>query len=171
MCVVQTIAVSEDTIPFPFRAGCRLGWRHQIVFPVGDRRDQLLQQDFVIFNQPFRQLFKQRHLVGIIEKREVGLHPQRRVFALDNIQPQRVEGGDHQPARLFTAQRLPHTLFHLARRFVGKRYGSDVPRLIPASTDQVGDFIGDDSRFARSRTRQHQAGSGDEFDGLLLSGV
>ena len=130
MRVVQTVAVGKDAVALAFGACRCLGRRHQIVFPVRDRRDQLLQQHFVIFDQPFRQLFKQRHLVGVIEERKVGLHAQRRVFALDNIQTQRVEGGDHQPARLFTAQRLADALFHLTRRFVGKGDRRDMARLV-----------------------------------------
>ena len=130
MRVVQAIAVGKDAVTLAFGTCRSLGRRHQIVFPVRDRRDQLLQQHFVIFDQPFRQLFEQRHLVGVIKERKVGLHSQRRVFALDDIQTQRVEGGDHQPARLFTAQRLADALFHLTRRFVGKGDRRDMARLV-----------------------------------------
>jgi hypothetical protein len=35
----------------------------------------------------------------------------------------------------------------------------------------MGDFIGDDTRFAGTGTGQYQAGPGNEFDGLLLAGV
>ena len=87
------------------------------------------------------------------------------------IQPKRVEGGDHQPSRLFAPQRLRHTLFHLARRFVGKGDCRNMPRLITATANQVSDFIGDHSRLTGTRTRQHQAGAGNEFDSLLLAGV
>ncbi|MPN22941.1 hypothetical protein SDC9_170326 [bioreactor metagenome] len=82
-----------------------------------------------------------------------------------------MEGGDHQPTRLFTTQRLRHALFHLARSLIGKGHGRNMACLIPTFTDQMGDFVGDNTRLAGTRSRQHQARSGDEFDGLLLSGV
>ncbi len=67
MRIVQSIAVGEYAVPFAFRTRGGLGRGFQIVFPVGDRRDQLLEHHFVIFDQPFGQLFEQRHLVGIVE--------------------------------------------------------------------------------------------------------
>ena len=171
MRIVQTVAVGEDPIPFAFGDRRGLGRRHQIVFPVRDRRDQLLQQHFVIFDQPLGELFEQRHLIGVIEEREVGLHSQRRILAFDDIQPQRVEGGDHQAARLFTAQRLADALFHLARRFIGKGDRRNVSRLISTVVDQMGDFVGDHAGFTRTGPCQHQAWSSNEFDRLLLSRV
>ena len=171
MGVVQAVAVGEDAIALALRAGRRLRWGHQIVFPVGDRRDQLLEHHFIVFDQPFSQIFKQRGLIGIVKQREIRLHAQRRVFTLNDIQPQGMESGDHQPARLFTPQRLRHTLFHLACGLVGKGDGSDMTSLIAANADQVRNFIGDHAGFAGASTRQHQARASDKFDGLLLSGV
>ena len=57
MRVVQSVAVSKDPIPLPFRAGGGLGRGFQIVFPVGDRGDQLLKHHFIVFDQPFGELF------------------------------------------------------------------------------------------------------------------
>ncbi len=82
-----------------------------------------------------------------------------------------MEGGDHQAARLFTPQRLPDTLFHLARRFVGKGHRRDMACLIAAAADQVGDLVRDDAGFTGTRPCQHQAWSSNEFDRLLLSRV
>ncbi len=73
--------------------------------------------------------------------------------------------------RLFATQRLSDTLFHLARRLIGKGHRRDMSRLITAPADQMGDFIGDNTSFTGTRTRQHQAGAGNEFDSLLLAGV
>ena len=163
--------MGKNTVPLANRTGCRLGRCFEIVLPVRDGRNQLLQEDFVIFNQPLGQLFKQSKLIGIVKQREVCFHPKRRILAFDDIQPQRVEGGDHQPTRLFATQRLPDTLFHLARRLIGKGHRRDMSRLITATADQMGDFIGDHTSFTGTRARQHQAGAGNEFDSLLLAGV
>ena len=95
MRIIEPIAVGEDAVPFAFRASRRLRRRFQIVFPVGDRRDQLLQHHFVIFDQPFGELFEQRDLVGIIEQGKVRFHSQRGVFTFDDVQSQGVEGGNH----------------------------------------------------------------------------
>ena len=171
MCIVQPIAVGENAVPFAFRASRRLRRGFQIVFPVGDRRDQLLQHHFVIFDQPFGELFQQRDLVSIIEQGKVRLHSQRSVFTFDDIQAQGVEGGDHQPARLFAPQRLPDALFHFARGLVGEGDGRDMARLITAAADQVGDFIRNNAGLTGTGARQHQARSGNEFDGLLLARV
>ncbi|KYE76681.1 hypothetical protein AF384_24720, partial [Salmonella enterica subsp. enterica serovar Typhimurium] len=46
-----------------------------------------------------------------------------------------------------------------------------MPGLIAASADQVGDFIGNYASFSRTRSCQHQAGAGDEFDSVLLAGI
>ncbi len=50
MIVIQAIAVGEDPIPLAFGTCRGLFGVHQIVFPVGDRRDQLLQHRFVVFD-------------------------------------------------------------------------------------------------------------------------
>ncbi|CSF26435.1 Uncharacterised protein [Shigella sonnei] len=84
--------MGKNTVPLANRTGCRLGRCFEIVLPVRDGRNQLLQENFVIFNQPFGQLFEQRQLIGIVKQRKVRLHPQRRILTLDDIQPQRVEG-------------------------------------------------------------------------------
>jgi hypothetical protein len=44
-------------------------------------------------------------------------------------------------------------------------------RLIAADADQVRDFIGDNAGLTGTGARQHQARSGNEFDGLLLARV
>ena len=82
-----------------------------------------------------------------------------------------MEGGNHQAARFFTPQRLPDALFHFARRLVGKGDRRDMTRLIAAAADQVGDFIGNHAGLTGTGTRQHQARSGNEFDGLLLARI
>ncbi|CQQ65816.1 Uncharacterised protein [Salmonella enterica subsp. enterica serovar Typhimurium str. DT104] len=82
-----------------------------------------------------------------------------------------MKGGDHQTARFLTAERLPNPFFHLTRCLVGKRHRRNMPGLIAASADQVGDFIGNYASFTRTRSCQHQAGSGDEFDSVLLAGI
>ena len=87
MRVVQPVAVRKDTIALAFRTGGRLCGRFEIVLPVRDRRDQLLQYHFVVFNQPFRQIFEQRNLVRVIKQRKIRLHPQRGVFAFNHLQP------------------------------------------------------------------------------------
>ena len=163
--------MGKNTIPLALCLCRRLRRSFEIVLPVRDGRNQLLQENFVIFNQPLGQLFKQSKLIGIVKQRKVRLHPKRRILAFDDIQPQRVKSGDHQPARLFATQRLPDTLFHLARRLIGKGHRRDMSRLITATADQMGDFIGDNTSFTGTRARQHQAGAGNEFDSLLLAGV
>ena len=163
--------MGKNTIPLALCLCRRLRRSFEIVLPVRDGRNQLLQENFVIFNQPLGQLFKQSKLIGIVKQRKVRLHPKRRILAFDDIQPQRVKSGDHQPARLFATQRLPDTLFHLARRLIGKGHRRDMSRLITATADQMGDFIGDHTSFTGTRARQHQAGAGNEFDSLLLAGV
>ena len=171
MLIVEAVAVGENIVALAARQ--RGGARRidQIVLPVGDGRDQLLQQRLVLFQPRLRQIFQQRQLVGIVEQREVGLHAQRGVFALDDLQSQRMKGGDHQAARLFFPQRLGDALFHLARGFIGKGNRCDMARLIAALADQMGNLIGDDAGFARSRSRQHQTGAGNKLDGALLAGV
>ena len=82
-----------------------------------------------------------------------------------------MEGGNHQPARLFAPQRLSDALFHFARRLIGKGDCRNMARLIAAAADQVGDFIGNNAGLTGTGTRQHQARSGNEFDGLLLARV
>ncbi|CQQ65835.1 Uncharacterised protein [Salmonella enterica subsp. enterica serovar Typhimurium str. DT104] len=68
MGVVKPVAVGKNTIAFAFRPGRRLRRRFEIVFPVGDRGDQLLQQNLVVFDQAFGQLFEQGDLVGIVKQ-------------------------------------------------------------------------------------------------------
>ena len=82
-----------------------------------------------------------------------------------------MEGGNHQAPRFFAPQRLPDTFFHFTCRFVGKGYRRNMARLIAASADQVSDFIGDNAGLTGTGARQHQARSGNEFDGLLLARV
>ena len=163
--------MGKNTVPLALCLCRRLRRSFEIVLPVGDGRNQLLQENFVIFNQPLGQLFKQSKLIGIVKQREVCFHPKRRILSFDDIQPQCVEGGDHQPTRLFATQRLPDTLFHLARRLIGKGHCRDMSSLITTTADQMGDFIGDNTSFTGTRARQHQAGAGNEFDSLLLAGV
>ncbi|CQI01131.1 Uncharacterised protein [Yersinia enterocolitica] len=82
-----------------------------------------------------------------------------------------MERRDHQTPCFFAPQRLGHTFFHFTRGFIGKGYRSNMFWLIATLADQMRNLISDDSGFARSRTGQHQAGSGDKFDGLLLAGI
>ncbi len=168
MGVIQAVAVGEDTIPLALCLRCRLRRGHKIVFPVRDRRDQLLKDRLIIFDQPLGEILKQRDLIGIIKERKVRFHAQRGVFALDDIQPQGVESGDHQAARLFTPQGLAYTLFHLTCGFVGKGHRRDMPGLVAAAADQMRYLVGNDAGFTGSSSCQYQAGSGDKFDGLLL---
>ena len=130
-----------------------------------------MQLHFIVFNQPFGEILQQGDLIRIVKEREVGFHSQCGIFAFDDIQPQGMERRDHQATRLFAPQRLRDTLFHLARRLIGKGDRSNVSRLIAALVDQVGDFIGDHSSLTGTRARQHQAGAGNEFDSVLLAGV
>ncbi len=171
MRIVQAVAVGKDPIALAFGACRRLRGGHQIVFPVRDRRDQLLEDQLIVLDQAFGQLFQERHLIGIVKQGEVRLHSQRGVFAFNDIQPQGVEGGDHQAARLFASQRLADTLFHFARRFIGKGHRRDMARLITAAANEVGNFIGDNAGFTGTCPCQHQAWSSNEFDRLLLSRV
>lgn len=46
-----------------------------------------------------------------------------------------------------------------------------MPRLIAAVVDQVSYLVSDNARLAGTGAGQHQAGPGNEFDGLLLAGV
>lgn len=50
------------------------------------------------------------------------------------------------------------------------RTNSSMSCLIATFTDQMCDFVSDNTRLTGTCSR-HQARSGDEFDGLLLSGV
>ncbi|GAR58422.1 hypothetical protein NGUA15_00156 [Salmonella enterica] len=68
MGVVKPVAVGKNTIAFTFRPRRCLCRRFEIVFPVGDRGDQLLQQNLVVFDQAFGQLFEQGDLVGIVKQ-------------------------------------------------------------------------------------------------------
>ena len=152
--------------PFERHAG-----QHQIVLPVGDGRGEAREFLLVPLQLQLGQLLKQGHLVGIIKQGEVGLEAQELVFALDDLEPQRVEGGDHQAAQQLAIQSLGHPLLHLFGRLVGEGDGADIGGLVAALLDEVGDLGGDDPGLARTGARQHQTGTGNEFDRLQLSRI
>ncbi|MND48428.1 hypothetical protein D3C80_393470 [compost metagenome] len=171
MRVIQTVAMREQLVAFRARQLHRLPGIDQIILPIGDGGNQLRHQRLVILQPFFGQLFQQRQLVLIVEQREVGFHLQRGIFPLDDFQPQGVERRNHQTTRLFAPHGLRHTFFHLTRGLIGKGHGGDVSRLIATIMDQVSNLVGDDARLAGTCTGQHQAGPGNEFDGLLLAGI
>ncbi|CAH0236288.1 hypothetical protein SRABI106_02296 [Rahnella aquatilis] len=82
-----------------------------------------------------------------------------------------MERCNQQAPRFFATEGLCNTLFHFTRGFIGKGDSRNVTCLIATFTDQVCDFIGNYTGFTGASPRQNQAGSGDEFDGVLLAGV
>ena len=90
------------------------------------------------------------------------------VFAHD-AHAQSVEGANQH---IFggAANQLLGPLAHLGGGFVGEGDGGDALGLEPGF-DQASDFVRDHPRLARTGTRQHQAGAGDEVHGFELGVV
>ncbi|MNS69804.1 hypothetical protein D3C72_1031320 [compost metagenome] len=143
----------------------------EVVLPVGDLGDEGRQLVLVVVELRLGQLFQQRQLVGVVEQGEVRLEIQTLVLATYDVEPQGMEGGDHEPPRLLATQGLADPLLHLPRRLVGKGHSGDVAGVIAALLHQIGDLVGDDAGLARSGTRQHQARAGDKLDRFVLIGV
>ncbi|MNV01748.1 hypothetical protein D3C71_919660 [compost metagenome] len=143
----------------------------EVVLPVGDLGDEGRQLVLVVVELRLGQLFQQRQLVGVVEQGEVRLEIQTLVLATYDVEPQSMEGGDHEPPRLLATQGLADPLLHLPRSLVGKGHSGDVAGVIAALLHQIGDLVGDDAGLARSGTRQHQARAGDKLDRFVLIGV
>ena len=143
----------------------------EVVLPVGDLADEGRELVLVVIELRLGQLFQQRQLVGIVEQGEVGLEVQALVLAANDLEPQGMESGDHQPPRLLATQGLADPFFHLPRGLVGEGDGGDVARVVAALLYQIGNLVGDDAGLARSGTRQHQARAGDILDRFVLIGV
>ena len=72
---------------------------------------------------------------------------------------------------LFAVEHLAYALFHLPGGFVGKGHRGDSARAHPALLDQISNFGGNHTGFARTSARQHQAGAIDITHRFLLARV
>jgi len=109
--------------------------------------------------------------VGGVEDGKFRFVAEVRRFLAQDGQPQRVEGGDGQAARVLALQQLADALLHLARRFVGEGDGGNVDGRVAAFLDQVGDLVGDHPRLAAAGTGQHQEGAVEILYRFALRGI
>src|SRR6266849_2637154 len=66
---------------------------------------------------------------------------------MKRAEPERQTGG---------AEQLVHTLTHFLGGFIGKRHSQELLREDATHTDQVGNAVRNDARFARSSASQNQ---------------
>ena len=153
---VAVIDFSESGIFTVLGLHFRLLRQHQVVFPLANTPDQLIQQILIIVNGFGANFLKCQAHVGFIKQGKTRAQPQVMPFAFENSQPQSVKSGNRQAAGFFFTQRLGHPFFHFPGGFIGKGDRRNMTRLPAALLYQIGNFIGDHPGFARARTGQYQ---------------
>ena len=77
------------------------------------------------------------------------------MFFANDVHAQVVKGRYRKPARGLAFNKLVYALFHFARGFVGKGYSSDIARAHAAFFNEIGNFAGNYTGFARTCASQH----------------
>jgi hypothetical protein len=96
------------------------------------------------------------HIVGV-QNAELGGHADGFCALSQQPHPQGMEGANANGPSGFTHQ-LASALAHFGGGLVGEGDGCDA-FWGSASVNELGDFVGDDPRFARTCTGEHQAGA------------
>ena len=109
--------------------------------------------------------------VGTVENGKARLVAQRLGLLAQNANTERVEGGYLQLVGLLAGQQLAHPLLHFPRRLVGEGDGGDIARLKTALLDEIGDFLRNHPRLARTRASEHEQGTVKVVNGFALLGI
>jgi len=103
-----------------------------------------------------------------VEDGEVGANPIGLGIVAEETGTDVVEGADPDLTADAVAEELMDSAVEFLRRLVGEGEGEDLLRRHTPRSDEVGDAIGDDARFAGSRSREDKQRGIPEIDGLAL---
>ncbi len=138
----------------------RLGRCFEIVLPVRDGRNQLFRRTLSSSISPSvnslsNASYRYRQTAKSSPSSQA---PHTRV---DDIQPQRMESGDHQPTRLFAPSVCPTRSF-ISRAALLVKVTPQCAAPDNRNRGSDGRFYWDNTSFTGTRARQHQAGAGND---------
>lgn len=166
--LIQAVHLGGLGLPLVFAQRVNFIGLQQIVFPKGNLVLGFVNGVAVIVAQNFGDDFR---AVCAVQNGEILFVANVLGFFAQNPHTQSVKGGHGQAARVFFAQAVCDALLHFFGGFVGEGNGGDVVRFVADLGNHVGDFFGDDARFAAACACQHKQRTAHVFYGFLLLGI
>ena len=118
-----------------------------------------------------KHLFDQANLIVGVQNGEIAFQPHQFGMTAQQLDTNRMERSHPWHAFHRLPQKHANTIFHFARRFVGKCHRQNFIRTRTTGGQQMHNAAGQCLGLARSCTRKHQNRTIQCFDGLSLRGV